>query len=250
MSKSDEFDIIYDFDDDENEEQEQQIYLEDIENMSDGYNDDEYVSSLFERNNIVGFYKDEEHNDSSFATDGYEPNEIEEYLHEYFKFFSKEERDFILLNFIMRKSQVELMEIFRKTQPALCNDSNRIKKEIRVIKKIKEFSETTLKFLLSEDNGLNYFSRDVLLVFFYSMSVTKTSKIMGINPMLCRSRIERSIDSLKRLGHIEIFNYFQYILDNLNKIKRTVSDEFDDCKKTSHLDYSDGHLLQEFNFDE
>ena len=45
MGKSDEFDIIYDFDDDENEEQEQQIYLEDIENVSDGCNEGEYVSS-------------------------------------------------------------------------------------------------------------------------------------------------------------------------------------------------------------
>lgn len=224
-----------------------QIRIEDLDSC--GYSDESYINSLFERNNIVGFYKDEEHARSIPSTDGFEPDEIEEHLRDYLKYFSKEERDFIMLNFVLGKSQVELMELFGKTQPALCNDSNRIKKEIHTIEEIRKISPETLKFLISEDTGLNYFSRDVLLVFFYSMSVTKTAKIMGVNPMLCRARIESSIKALGELGYDEIYGYFQYILDNLNKIKRTVVEEFED-KKTSRLDYSDGHLLQEFSFDE
>lgn len=249
FSDDNDIDMVDDFALSSEKEEVPQRYIEDVEDSEEGCDDDSYVSSLFRNNNIVGFYKDEEHPDQGYSIDGYEPDEIEEYLHDYLKFYSKEERDFILLNFVMGKSQVELMEIFRKTQPALCNDSNRIKKEIKVIMNIKDFSEEILKFLLSNDNGLNYFSRDVLVVFFYSMSVTKTSKILGVNPMLCRARIEKSIEGLKKAGHIKIYNYFQYILENLNKIKRAVSEEFGD-KKTSRMDYSDGHLLQEFNFDE
>lgn len=252
FSDDNDFDIVDDFAlSDKKKETSQERHTKDVEDSEKEYDndDDNYIKSLFENNNIVGFYKDEEHPDQGYSTYGYEPDEIEEYLRDYLKFYSKEEKDFILLNFVMGKSQVELMEIFRKTQPALCNDSNRIKKEIKVIMNIKDFSEEILKFLLSNDNNLNYFSRDILTVFFYSMSATKTSKILGINPMLCRARIEKSIEELKNTGNIKIYNYFQYILENLNKIKRTVSDKLED-KKTSQIDYSDGHLLQEFNFDE
>lgn len=208
------------------------------------------INEVMGRNDVVGFYQDEEHAESSgFSMDSWGIEEIESRLKDYFKFFSKEERDFIYLNFLLGKTQVELAEFFNKTQPALCNDSNRIKKEIGIVKKLKNLSEKVLEFLTTDGTGLNYFTRDILLVFFYSMSVTKVAKIMGLNSMLCRSRIEAAIKQLKDLGHDEIYDYFQYILENLNKIKRNVSDELSN-QKISKLDYTDGHLSQEFNFDE
>lgn len=235
-----------DFNDDfiESNDENVQIRWEDVEETSDN----EYVHSLFEKNNIVGFYKDEQPIEQGFSTDGYDIDEIERYLSEYLRFYSKEERDFIYLNFLLGKSQVELMEIFKKTQPALCNDSNRIKRESGIVKKLKGCSREVTEFLSKDNQKLNYFTKKVLLIFFYSMSVTKTSKILGLNPMLCRARIESSIETLKEIGENKIYSYFQYILENLNKLKRTVSKDLFKSK-LSKSDYSDGNKLQEFDFD-
>lgn len=220
---------------------------EDWEDYSD--DDERYVHSLCSKT-VAGYYKDEEELDFGYSLSGWEIDDIEETLKDYLKFFSKEERDFIYLNIILGKSQVELAEFFGKTQPALCNDSNRIKKEIKIIMNLKDQSQKVLQFLIKDGTGLNYFTREILLVFYNSMSVTKTARIMGLNSMLCRARIEEAIEKLKELGWDEIYSYFQYILENLNKIKRNVSDELTSSQTVSKCDYTDGHLLQEFDFDD
>ncbi len=242
-----------DYEDDENFQDEDFLesnssYAGENGNEDDDYGEEEDFSFLG-RNDIVGFYQNEEHSEVGFSTDSWSIDEIEICLKDYFRFFSKEEKDFIYLNFLLGKSQVELAEFFGKTQPALCNDSNRIKREIKIAKKLKNLSQKVLDFLLQEKTGLNHFTRDILLVFFYSMSVTKVAKIMGLNSMLCRARIKSAVKSLKELGYDEIYDYFQYILENLNKIKRNVSSELEN-KAVSKLDYTDGHLSQEFNFNE
>ena len=65
--------------------------------------------------------------------------------------------------------------------------------------------------------------------------------------MLCRSRIERAVETVRNMGYEKIYGYFQYILDNLNKIKKDVVEELTE-KAPCRRDYASGHLSQEFDF--
>ena len=199
------------------------------------------IGEMFQNNRVVGFYEDEESIDELPSFSEFSVEEIEAVLKDYFRFFSLEERDFIYLNLIGGKSQTELAEIFEKTQPALCCDSNRIKEEIGVIKMMKNCRPEVIEFLSKERTGLNYMERNILLVFFYSVSITKSAYIMKINAMLCRSRIESTVKKLETLGYKKIHDYFSYILEHLNKIKATTVDESLVKTPPRKWDYTSGY---------
>lgn len=202
---------------------------------------EEEVEELFQNNRIVGFYENEDSIEElpSFSESSIE--EIEYVLRDVLRFFSPEELDFIYLNLILGKSQTELTEIFDKTQPALCCDSNRIKEEIGVVRKMREAREEVLEFLSREKTGLNYMERNVLTVFFYSLSITKSAYILQINAMLCRARIEATIKKLETLGYEKMFNYFNYVLEHLNKLKTSVSEKLKN-NTSSKWDYTSGYV--------
>ena len=205
---------------------------------------EEEVEELFQNNRIVGFYENEDSIEElpSFTESSIE--EIEYVLRDVFRYFSAEELDFIYLNLILGKSQTELTEIFNKTQPALCCDSNRIKEEIGVVRKMREAREEVLDFLSQERTGLNYMERNVLIAFFYSLSITKSAYILQINAMLCRARIEATIKKLQALGYEKMFNYFRYVLEHLNKLKTNVSEKLKN-KESSKWDYTSGYVSTE-----
>lgn len=211
-------------------------YFKDSELVSDE------VEEMFRNNRVVGFYEDEESIDELPSFSEFSIEEIEDILKDYFRFFSLEERDFIYLNLIGGKSQTDLAEIFGKTQPALCCDSNRIKEEIEVIRMMKQVRLEVIEFLSQERTGLNYMERNILLVFFYSVSITKSAYIMRINAMLCRSRIENAVNKLETLGHKKIHDYFSYILEHLNKIKATKIDEALVKSPPRKWDYTSGYV--------
>ena len=87
----------------------------------------------------------------------------------------------------------------------------------------------------------------ILTVFFYSTSITKTAQLLGITPMLCRARVEKAVERLKGLGHDSIYSYFQYILENLNKVKKEVSAGFA-VRAPANRDYPSGRVAQTLPF--
>ena len=204
----------------------------------------EEIEELFQNNRIVGFYENEESIEElpSFSESSIE--EIEYILKDVLRYFSPEELDFIFLNLILGKSQTELTEIFEKTQPALCCDSSRIKEEIGVIRKMRAAREEVLEFLSTDGTGLSYMERNVLLVFFFSLSITKSAYILRINAMLCRSRIEATVKKLSALGYDKMFGYFNYVLEHLNKLKSNVSDKLK-SETAGKWDYSSGYVSQQ-----
>lgn len=223
-------------------------YEEQVPYSEDGDSEDAlYIGELFSRNRIVGFYENEESIEEQPSFSEYSIEEIEECLSPYFRFFSREELDLIYMNFIGGKTQVDLTRLFNKTQPAICSDSSRIRREIGIIKNILGFSEEVLAFLMDENVRISKQYRSVLLAFFYSGSIIKTAQIIGINSMLCRARIEKAVESLGNMGYDRIYGYFQYILENLNKLKKDVSEELAD-KTPCRRDYASGYLSQEFSF--
>ena len=134
------------------------------------------IEELFSNNRVVGYYENEDSIDERPSFSEFSIEEIEAILKPYFSYFSPEEKDFIYLNLICGKSQTELAEFFGKTQPALCCDSNRIKEEISVVRKMKGARDEVFEFLSTEHTGLNYNERNVLLIFFTNMSITKIGR--------------------------------------------------------------------------
>jgi ribosomal protein L30/L7E len=62
----------------------------------------------------------------------------------------------------------------------------------------------------------------MLVLFFYTTSISKTARLLGINNITCRSHLWTIVNRLLSQGHNDIYNMFKYIMGNLNKIKKYV----------------------------
>lgn len=151
--------------------------------------------------------------------------ELCEHLDSHFRLFGKKDMDIILLYFLSKKRQDELMQILEKTQPAISYDVSRIRKQIEYVMRVVEFIDEFIVFIVDENTELNTHEKELLTVFFYSTSIIKTSKILNQNHITCRTHINNTINKLKDLGYIEQYEFFSYMLNNLNKIKKQISIE-------------------------
>ena len=221
-----------------------------IAEMFSGWNncgESEEIDELINSNVVAGMYENEIELEPLCTADNFTPVEIEEHLESYFRFFSKADMDLIYMNFIGDKTQIDLQKIFNKTQPAISCTSDRIKEQIAIIVKIQSVIDEFIYFITDPKVKLSYRDKNILTVFFYSTSIVKTAKIIGINPMICRVRIDNAMESVKQLGYDKVYDYFVYILENLNKVKKDVSDDLA-AKKPGKYDYSSGHISQELPF--
>lgn len=151
--------------------------------------------------------------------------ELCEHLDSHFRLFGKKDMDIILLYFLSKKRQDELMQILEKTQPAISYDVSRIRKQIEYVMRVVEFIDEFIVFIVDENIELNTHEKELLTVFFYSTSIIKTSKILNQNHITCRTHINNTINKLKDLGYNEQYEFFSYMLNNLNKIKKQISVE-------------------------
>ena len=232
------------------EKDDSQQFDNEIESMFNSWantTDYEEVSDYVNEKVVAGLYENEVELQPLCTADDYSPEEIEDRLNAYFRYFSKSDMDLIYMNFIGDKTQVDLQEIFHKTQPAISCTSDRIKRQIGVVVKIQNVMDEFISFITDPNLKIPYRDKNILLVFFYSTSIIKTGRIIGINPMLCRARIDSALKLLKSYGHRRIYEYFSYILENLNKVKKDVSDDVI-AKKPAKYDYPDGHVSQELPF--
>lgn len=194
-----------------------------------GYEDDEIYEGEFEdipKGKVVnGFLENEIEIEYQTDTTAYSNYELCEHLDSHFRFFGGKDMDIILLYFLSRKRQDEIMKILDKTQPAISYDVTRIKKQIEYVMRVVEFVDDFIVFIIDENIKLNTHERELLTVFFYSTSIIKTSKILNQNHITCRTHINNTINKLKDLGYNEQYEFFSYLLENLNKIKKQIAVE-------------------------
>lgn len=205
------------------------------------------IYSIVNNKIVCGLYENEIELEDLNSADSFSPAEIDEQLESYFRFFSKSDMDLIYMNFIGGKTQIDLQKIFHKTQPAISCTSDRIKEQIGVIVKIQNVIDEFIEFITDPKIKMTNRDRNILLVFFYSTSIVKTAQTIGINPMICRTRIDSAMSNLVKQGHENIYNHFKYILENLNKVKKDLSGDIT-SKKPGKYDYSSGHVSQELPF--
>lgn len=157
--------------------------------------------------------------------DSYTNWEVNEYLGNYFRFFGQKDMDIIYLYFLSGKKQEDLVKILRKSQPAISYDVARIKEQIDFVIKLMSSIDDFIMFIVDDDNKLNTYDREMLTLFFYSTSIVKTSRLMGINNITCRSHLNTVVNRLLSNGHVDMYNLFKYIMSNLNNIKKYVPRE-------------------------
>lgn len=174
---------------------------------------------------VHGFLENESEWEYQSDRSSFSNYELCEHLDSHFRLFGKKDMDIILLYFLSKKRQDELMQILEKTQPAISYDVSRIRKQIEYVMRVVEFIDEFIVFIVDENIELNTHEKELLTVFFYSTSIIKTSKILNQNHITCRTHINNTINKLKDLGYIEQYEFFSYMLNNLNKIKKQISVE-------------------------
>ena len=185
----------------------------------------EEIDELFREGVVHGYLENEDEFEEGYSRDNYSNYEIGNHLDIYFRFFGLKDMDIIYLYFLSGKKQHELMEILQKTQPAISYDVNRIREQIEYVMTIVNKLDDFILFIVDEENKLTIAERELLLVFFYSTSIVKTSKILNQHHITCRTRINNAIEKINTMGNAEMYNFFKYILVNLNSIKKDISAE-------------------------
>ena len=171
---------------------------------------------------VAGYSVNEMEIEEKVNRDNYTNWEVNEYLGNYFRFFGQKDMDIIYLYFLSGKKQEDLVKILRKSQPAISYDVARIKEQIDFVIKLMSSIDDFIMFIVDDDNKLNTYDREMLTLFFYSTSIVKTSRLMGINNITCRSHLNTVVNRLLANGHVDMYNLFKYIMSNLNNIKKYV----------------------------
>ena len=171
---------------------------------------------------VAGYSVNEMEIEEKVNRDSYTNWEVNEYLGNYFRFFGQKDMDIIYLYFLSGKKQEDLVKILRKSQPAISYDVARIKEQIDFVIKLMSSIDDFIMFIVDDDNKLNTYDREMLTLFFYSTSIVKTSRLMGINNITCRSHLNTVVNRLLANGHVDMYNLFKYIMSNLNNIKKYV----------------------------
>ena len=172
---------------------------------------------------VAGYSANEMEITEKVNRDSYTNWEVNEYLGNYFRFFGQKDMDIIYLYFLSGKKQEDLVRILGKSQPAISFDVTRIKEQIDFVIKLVSSIDDFVMFIVDDDNRLNTYDREMLTLFFYSTSIVKTSRLMGINNITCRSHLNTVVNRLMTNGHVDMYNLFKYIMSNLNNIKKYVS---------------------------
>ena len=172
---------------------------------------------------VVGYSAHEAEMQERASRDSYTNWEVNEYLGNYFRFFGQKDMDIIYLYFLSGKKQEDLVKILGKSQPAISYDVTRIKEQIDFVIKLVSSVDDFIMFIVDDGNRLNTYDREMLTLFFYSTSIVKTSRLMGINNITCRSHLNTVVNRLLANGHVDMYNLFRYIMSNLNNVKKYVA---------------------------
>ena len=216
-------------DEDELSEEGASIIVDDTEDMEEfvtGYVFDESEMSEFPGGRCVAGYSESEAEiQEKSSRDSYTNWEVNEYLGNYFRMFGQKDMDIIYLYFLSGKKQEDLVKILGKSQPAISYDVTRIKEQIDFVIKLVSSIDDFIMFIVDDSNGLNTYDREMLTLFFYSTSIVKTSRLMNIHNITCRSHLNTIVNRLLANGHTDMYNLFKYIMSNLNNIKKYVARE-------------------------
>lgn len=133
------------------------------------------------------------------------------------RFLNIKDRDMVYMSFLAGKRQVDVAEILRKTQPAICYNIKRIKKQIAYVQQFLSNVGFLLAYM-AQDTQLTAKQCDLMLLLLYSSSVTRAADIYGIHQITCRNALDKI---WKRIEYDapDIIEMFDSVVIRFNKIK-------------------------------
>lgn len=150
----------------------------------------------------------------------YDVSQIKDNIHDILRFLNYYDLDLIYLTYLAQKKQVDLARLLDQTQPSVSYNLNRIKRQV----------EYVYFFLANLDNVVNYLrqttlfnlrQKQMLLVFFYSLTPTKAAYVFHMHPITYKNKLHDIVQRLKQ-QNMQIYNIYQDIIKNFNKIKKTL----------------------------
>lgn len=150
----------------------------------------------------------------------YDLGQIKDNIHDILRFLNYYDLDLIYLTYLAQKKQVDLAKLLAQTQPSISYNLNRIRRQVQYVyfflanlDNIVNYLRSTDKFTLKE--------KQMLLVFFYSLTPTKAAYVFHMHPITYKNKLHVIIQKLKQQNQ-EIYDIYQNIIKNFNKIKKTL----------------------------
>lgn len=150
----------------------------------------------------------------------YDVGQLKDNIHDILRFLNYYDLDLIYLTYLAKKKQVDLAKLLDQTQPSVSYNLNRIKRQVQYV----------YFFLANLDNIVNYLrqtdkftlkQKQMLLVFFYSLTPTKAAYVFHMHPITYKNKLHVIIEKLKQENQ-QIYNVYQDVIKNFNKIKKTI----------------------------
>ena len=151
--------------------------------------------------------------------DYYDVGTLKDNIHDILRFLNYYDLDLIYLTFLAKKKQVDLAKILDQTQPSISYNLSRIRKQIQFV----------YFFLSNVDNVINYLrntkefdlmQKQMLLVFFYSLTPTKAAMVFRMHPITFKNKLTLVLQKLQQKNK-DLYDVFMYVFNNENKIKKT-----------------------------
>ena len=172
---------------------------------------------------VAGYLENEIEIITAHDRDNYTNWQVNECLDGYFRFFGQKDMDTIYLYFISKKKQEEIMSILGKSQPAVSYDVSKIREQIDFVVKLLSSIDDFIMFITDPENDMKTSDKEMLTLFFYTTSIAKTARLMGINNISCRSHLNTIVNKLLSKGYNDMYNLFRFIMSNLNYVKKYVA---------------------------
>ena len=83
-------------------------------------------------------------------------------------------------------------------------------------------------FICDNECKLTTNEKELLTVFFFSTSIVKTARILGKNHITCRTHLLNAVEKLKEYEYNDQYQFFKFMLNNLNKIKKQISENIEE----------------------
>jgi len=138
----------------------------------------------------------------------------------FFRFLNDKDRDILYLVFIAKKKQGSVCKLLRRVQPLLAYDVRKIKERVRFIAYLHEVFDIFSDFVENQMDDYPDGTSDILVLMFYTTSLTLTAKILGVNQCRIRTAFEAALERMIELEQWDAYEIFSVICRNKNKIKR------------------------------
>lgn len=149
----------------------------------------------------------------------YDVGYLKDNIHDVLRFLNYYDLDLIYLTFLAKKKQIDLARILDQTQPSVSYNLSRIRRQIQFVYYFLSCVDNVINFL-RQTKQFTLQQKQILLVFFYSLTPTKAAMVFKTHPITFKNKLISIIERINKVNP-QIYQIFNSILKDCNKIKKT-----------------------------